>query len=53
MQFQLGSLFTRIEGLDIITEPFLREEMDLVIKQMPPDKSLGPDGFNGLFLKKC
>jgi retron-type reverse transcriptase len=27
--------------------------MDLVIKKMPPDKAPGPDGFNGLFLKKC
>jgi hypothetical protein len=27
--------------------------MDLVIKEMPPDKAPGPDGFNGLFLKKC
>ena len=53
MQFQLNDLFEVVPGLDSITVPFSREEMDLVVKQMPPDKSPGPDGFNGLFLKKC
>lgn len=33
--------------------PFTQEEIDLVIKRMPNDKAPGPDGFNGLFLKKC
>ena len=28
-------------------------EMDNIVKDMPPDKSPGPDGFNGTFLKKC
>jgi hypothetical protein len=27
--------------------------MDEVIKEMPPDRALGPDGFNGLFVKRC
>jgi hypothetical protein len=27
--------------------------MDEVIKEMPSDRAPGPDGFNGLFLKKC
>jgi retron-type reverse transcriptase len=27
--------------------------MDDVIKYMPADRAPGPDGFNGLFLKKC
>jgi hypothetical protein len=31
----------------------LAEEIDLVIKEMPSDKAPGPDGFNGMFLKKC
>ena len=33
--------------------PFLSEEMDLVIKEMPAHKAPGPDGFNGIFLKRC
>ena len=32
---------------------FTNEEMDNIVKEMPPDKSPGPDGFNGTFLKKC
>ena len=27
--------------------------MDETVKRMPIDKSPGPDGFNGLFFKKC
>ncbi|EEE52348.1 hypothetical protein OsJ_34391 [Oryza sativa Japonica Group] len=30
-----------------------KDEMDQIIKQMPSDRALGPDGFNGMFLKKC
>jgi hypothetical protein len=33
--------------------PFSRKEIDDVIKAMPSDRAPGPDGFNGLFLKKC
>ena len=42
-----------MEGLNAMTMPFLKEEMDLVVKQMHPDTAPGPDGFNGLFFKKC
>jgi hypothetical protein len=31
----------------------MKGDIDNVIKGMPLDKSLGPNGFNGLFLKKC
>jgi hypothetical protein len=31
----------------------LRDEIDLIIKEMPSDRAPGPDGFNGMFLKKC
>jgi hypothetical protein len=44
---------TKVQGLEEISMPFLVEEMELVIKQMPSDKAHGPDGFNGHFLKKC
>ena len=27
--------------------------MDKVVQHMPVDKAPGPDGFNGLFFKKC
>jgi hypothetical protein len=53
MQFHLPSLVHKVSGLEEISLPFLVEEMELVIKQMPPDKAPWPDGFNGLFLKKC
>jgi hypothetical protein len=53
MQFNLSNLETRVHGLEEMFEPFMQEEIDLVLKQMPPDKSLGPDVFTGLFLKKC
>jgi hypothetical protein len=53
MQFNLSYLVTRVQGLEEISQPFLQEEIELVLKQMPPDKSPGPDGFTGLFLKKC
>jgi hypothetical protein len=32
---------------------FSREEIDELMKDLPMDKSPGPDGFNGLFMKKC
>jgi hypothetical protein len=53
MQFDLTRLIKKVSGLDEISLPFLMEEMELVLKQMPADKAPGPDGFNGLFLKKC
>jgi hypothetical protein len=53
MKFDLARLVKRVENLQELTVPFLKEEIDLVIKQMPPDRAPGPDGFNGLFLKKC
>jgi hypothetical protein len=46
MGFDLSTLLTPVEGLHVLTRPFEKEEMDLVIKHMAPDKSPGPDGFN-------
>ena len=37
----------------MLSRPFKKEEMDLVINQMPSSNAPGPNGFNGLFLKKC
>jgi hypothetical protein len=53
MQFDLDRLITRVSGLQELTTPFLKEEIDLVIMEMPSDRAPGPDGFNGMFLKKC
>jgi hypothetical protein len=53
MQFDLPRLINRIQGLEENSQPFLQEEIELVLKQMPPDNSPGPDGFTGLFLKRC
>jgi hypothetical protein len=53
MQFVLSSVLTPIEGLHELTVPFDKKEMDDVIKAMPIDRAPGPDGFNGLFVKKC
>jgi hypothetical protein len=54
MQLDLPELL-KVCGKDLsfLTEPFSQEEMDVVIKKMPPDKAPGPDGFNGLFMKRC
>jgi mannosylglycoprotein endo-beta-mannosidase len=53
MEFNLHSLIKRVDGLDELTVPFQEKEMDEVVNEMPIDRALGPDGFNGLFLKKC
>lgn len=42
-----------VEGLEDLSKPFSDEEIEAVIKQMPPDRAPGPDGFTGLFLKNC
>lgn len=52
MLFYLTSLITP-QDLESLALPFTHEEIDLVIKSMPIDKATGPDGFNGMFIKKC
>nr|XP_040258456.1 uncharacterized protein LOC120975813 [Aegilops tauschii subsp. strangulata] len=53
MGFDLPSLIEPVVGLDVLTKPFEKEEMDMIVKHMPVDKAPGPDGFNGLFFKRC
>jgi hypothetical protein len=53
MEFDLPPLITPIPGLEELSIPFTKQEIDDVIKYMPMDKAPGPDGFNGLFLKSC
>jgi hypothetical protein len=47
---QLLQAYMNLESLEV---PFSKEEIGRTISQLPNDKSLGPDGFNGEFLKKC
>ena len=43
-----------VDNIDFaqLESPFTTEEMDNVVKNMHADKSPGPDGFNGAFLKR-
>jgi hypothetical protein len=52
MQYDLSSLLATVKDFDDLTDPFNKEEMDDVIKHMSTDRAPGPDGFNGLFVKK-
>jgi hypothetical protein len=39
-----------LAGLD---DPFSEDEVKKAILEMPSDKALDPDGFNGKFFKVC
>jgi hypothetical protein len=51
MLFDMQTLIQPTPGLDELSTPFTKEEIDAVIKSLSIDKSPGPDGFNGQFLK--
>lgn len=55
MSFDLETLFSGSHEVDFssLELPFSHSEIDCVIKQLPCDKSPGPDGFSNEFLKKC
>lgn len=53
MGFDLDTLIARVDGLEDLSQPFSDSEVESVIKNMPPDRAPGPDGFSGLFLEKC
>jgi hypothetical protein len=52
MAYNLNTLLIAhdLDGLDI---DFSQNEIESVIKCLPNSHALGPDGFNGLFIKKC
>jgi hypothetical protein len=53
MLFDLANLIIPPEELQNLEAPFQQDEIDQVVKRMPSNKAPGPDGFNGLFTKKC
>jgi hypothetical protein len=53
MHLDLPALITPTSGLEELSLPFTKKEIDEVIRAMPADKAPGPDGFNGHFLKSC
>jgi hypothetical protein len=53
MYFKLNELLQREDDLDDLVNPFTHEEINGIIMGLPSGKSLGPDGFNIDFMKKC
>jgi hypothetical protein len=51
--FDFNHYFSPMAGLESLSQPFTHEEIDKVVSRMPSDKSPGPDGFSGIFLKVC
>jgi hypothetical protein len=51
--FVLFDILHPADDLDSLIAPFSEEEISGIVKFMKPDRAPGPDGFNGLFLKKC
>jgi hypothetical protein len=51
--FDLSNLLAHVSGLDSLVAPFTEQDIENIFKYMKPDRAPGPDGFNGLFLKKC
>lgn len=52
ISYDLESLLHR-HDLEFLTEDFSDTETTNVIKEKPNSHAPGPDGFNGLFIKKC
>jgi len=51
--FDLFAYLSPNPHLESLSYPFSKEEIDYVVKALPSDKSLGPDGLNTNFIKKC
>lgn len=47
----LDGLINRHPNLSILEVPFSKEEIDVVVKELPTEKAPGPDGFNTNFVK--
>lgn len=53
MHFNLATLLSSEVNLTFMEAPFTTQEMNNVVSGMPTNKSLGPDGLNTGFFKKC
>lgn len=51
--FDMSIILRRLPGLDILESPFIEQEMDVVVAELPSKKLPGTDGSNTKFLKKC
>jgi hypothetical protein len=51
MHFNLEDLLSRAEHLGCLSEPFSNKEIDVVVNNLPNDKTPGSDGFNTNFVK--
>jgi hypothetical protein len=52
MHFDLNHFIHPIADLEDLTLPFT-EEINSIVASLPNGKSLGPDGFNTKFMKRC
>jgi hypothetical protein len=52
MLFDLSTLIQVVQLCDLDKE-FSCNEIDGLISDLPLDKAPGPDGFNGMFIKRC
>ena len=52
MGFDLTNLVQPIQGLEELSQPFSDDEIMKVLKELPPDRAPGPNGFNGLFVNR-
>jgi hypothetical protein len=52
MFFELNSLIQPTD-LSEVDQPFSLGEIESLINELPINKAPGPDGFNGMFIKKC
>ena len=53
MGYDLGTLIQPVPGLEELSLPFSDAEIKKVLQELPTDRAPGPDGFNGMFVKRC
>ena len=53
MKFNLSQMLRQEVDFYSLITPFTHAEIDAVVKEIPPDRAPGPDGFNGALIKAC